>query len=160
MPTTLYTSFPSTIMNSFQTLDDFLILHPIAIFACIVTYYIIGMVWYGFLFQKQYVRLHNINPNTVTKEHMKDGMRKGSLASFLTGLTFAVTLAVGMQYIDATDLKSLLTLSTVLWFAFTALPFAQTNAYLRKSFKLTLIDAGYILVSLWAMSIILFMSVQ
>lgn len=117
------------------------------------------MIWYGFLFQKQYVRLNNIDPSKVTKEQMTDGMRKGTLASFVTGLALALVLGVGIQEMGSTDWKDIFHFTTILWFAFTALPFAQNNAYLRKSFKLTLIDSGYILVSLWTMSLILYKAI-
>ena len=146
-------------ISNHHMFSDLLTNHPIAILSCIIVYYMIGMVWYGFLFQKQYTRFNNIDPNTVTKENMIDGMRKGSLASFVTGLALALVLGVGIQQMGSVDWKDLFLFTTILWLTFTALPFAQTNAYLRKSFKLTLIDAGYMLVSVWAMTLILYKTI-
>lgn len=149
-------------MIHLQKLGEFVTAHPLAILLSVVVYFMIGMVWYGPLFSKQWTSMNGLTPEMIKntpKEKMMRGMIMGFGSSFLTGFVIAVVLGRGMQLLDMSHWSYPLIIATILWFPFTALPFAQNYAYLQKPFKLLCIDAGYMLVGMWAMSLILYKSV-
>lgn len=149
-------------MIHLQKLGEFVTGHPLAILLCVVVYFVIGMIWYGPLFSKQWASMNGITPEMMAsapKDKMMRGMMTGMVASIVTGFVITVVLGRGMQLLDMSSPTYPLIIATILWLPFTALPFAQTYAYLQKPFKLLCIDAGYMLVAMWAVSFILYKTV-
>lgn len=141
-------------MVHLQALWQFVATHPLALLVSVVVYNVIGMVWYGPLFSKPWTRMNGIDLSKKNPD--MSGMRNGMIMSVITGFVIATVLGRGMQLLDMSSPAYPLIIATILWFPFTALPFAQNYAYLQKPFKLFLIDAGYMLVSMWAISLVLY----
>jgi hypothetical protein len=146
-------------MIHLQMLGKFIVSHPVAILLCVITYLIIGTVWYGPLFSKAWTKMNGIDITTKKKEDMMRGMIEGMVMSIITGFVITVVLGRGMEILLIQNWMQPMIIATILWLPFTALPFAQNYAYLQKPKKLLLIDAGYMLISLWAMSLILYKTV-
>ena len=144
-------------MTHLQALGAFIIQHPLAIVVCMVAYMIIGSVWYGPLFMKPWARLTGMDK--MDKAEMQKAMVPAMVTSLATAFVMAVVLGRGMQILAIQSWVDPLVICVVLWFPFTAMVMAQNYAYTRKSVQLLLIDAGYILVSMFAISLILFKTV-
>ncbi len=149
-------------MIHLQKLGEFVAGNPFAILLCVVAYFFIGMIWYGPLFSKAWTSMNGMTPEMIAstpKDKMMRGMMTGMASSILTGFVITVVLGRGMQLLDMSHWSYPLIITTILWLPFTALPFAQNYAYLQKPLKLWLIDAGYMLVGMWAISLILYKTV-
>lgn len=144
-------------MIHIQALGMFIVQHPLALLLCVIAYMIIGSVWYGPLFMKPWVRMSGLE--TMNQDAKKKAMVMGMTMSLVTGFVIAVVLGRGIQILDMSSVMYPLVIATILWIPFTALPMAQGYAYTRKPFALFCIDAGYLLVSMWAMSLILYKTV-
>lgn len=144
-------------MIHLQALGAFIVEHPLAIIVCMVAYMIIGSVWYGPLFMKPWARLSGMDK--VDKAELQKAMVPAMLTSLATAFVMTVVLGRGMQILLVQNWIDPLVICVILWFPFTAMTMAQNYAYTRKSFQLLAIDAGYILVSMFAISMILFKTV-
>lgn len=141
-------------MVHLQALGTFVASNILALLLCVFVYMLIGAVWYGFLFMKAWLRLSGADK--LTDAEKKKTMIHGMATSIITGLVIAIVLGRGMQILDMSSVAYPLVIATILWLPFTALPMAQCAAHAHKPFKLLAIDAGYMLVSLWAMSLVLY----
>ncbi len=128
--------------------------NPLAILLCVVAYMALGMVWYGMLFMKPWAAMTGMDKQDPVA--MKKAMAPTMLVSVATGFVLAVVLGRGLQLVAVTSWLDPLLIATVLWFPFTCMTMAQTYAYTFKPFKLLAIDAGYLLVSMWVMALILY----
>lgn len=129
----------------------------LALLLCVFVYMLIGTLWYGFLFMKAWSKLSGAD--TLTDAEKKKTMINGFTTSIITGFVLATVLGRGMQILDMSSPLYPVIIATVLWLPFTALPMAQCAAHAHKPLKLLLIDAGYMLVSLWAVSLVLYTTV-
>ncbi len=127
--------------------------HPLAILLCIVAYMLIGSVWYGPLFMKSWAKLTGVDK--LRKEDMQKAMMPAMLMSIATAFVQSTVLGRMLQMQSYGQWYHPMLLATLLWFAFTFMVLAQNYAYTNKSWKLTAIDGGYMLVSAWVMSLIL-----
>jgi hypothetical protein len=141
-------------MIHLQMLWAFVTNHPVALLLCVVVYMAIGSVWYGPLFSKKWAALTGMDK--VSKEDMKKAMGPAMASSLITAFVQATVMGRGLEILDMSSWTYPLIIATILWLPFTALPMAQNYAYTRKSSALLFIDAGYMLVSMWAMSMILY----
>jgi hypothetical protein len=141
-------------MIHLQALGTFIVGHPLALLLCVVVYMAIGALWYGPLFMKPWAALTGMDK--MSKAKMKSAMVPAMVTSVLTGFVQAVVLGRGMEILDIQQWYYPLIIATILWFPFTFMVMAQGYAYTMKSWKLLLIDSGYMLVSLWAMALILY----
>jgi hypothetical protein len=145
-------------MIHLQALGSFIISHPLALLACIVAYMAIGAMWYGPLFKKPWARMTGMD--MVPKEQMKKAMVPAMTASIITAFVQASVLGRGMEIFRMESWVHPVVIATILWFPFTFMVLAQNYAYTQKSWKLTLIDAGYMLVSGWVMALIMYVMVK
>ncbi len=144
-------------MAHLQALGAFVTSNVLALLLCVFVYMAIGALWYGFLFMKAWSRLSGAD--TLTDEQKKKTMIYGMTASIITGFVISVVLGRSMQLLDMSSPAYPLVIATIFWLPFTALPMAQCTAHAHKPLKLLFIDAGYMLVSLWAMSLVLYATV-
>ncbi|HEV7121697.1 MAG TPA: DUF1761 domain-containing protein [Candidatus Paceibacterota bacterium] len=134
----------------------------IAVIVAAVLTMVLGYIWYGPLFGKMWMRLMG-----VTQETMKAGNKGGAMAKmyilmFIGALLMAYMLAHVLVYATAYanapgGLDSGVMAGFWVWLGFAApitLNYALTS---NKSWKLWLINAGYYLVSLLMMGIVLAM---
>lgn len=136
-------------------LKTFLYQYPLAVLASVAVYMAIGGLWYGPLLGKIWMKLAGVDG--IPMEAMKKRMIAGMATSIVTGLVLSVVLGRGMQILDMSHPAYPLIIATILWLPFTALPIAQVHMYSHKSPLLVLIDTGYMLISLWGISFVMYM---
>lgn len=144
-------------MIHLQAIGAFIASNILALLLCVFVYMLIGALWYGFLFMKAWSKLSGAD--MLTDEQKKKTMINGMMTSIITGFVLAAVLGRGMQILDMSSPLYPVIIATVIWLPFTALPMAQCTAHAHKPLKLLLIDAGYMLVSLWALSLVLYKTV-
>jgi hypothetical protein len=116
-------------------------LHWLHILVATVAYFAIGAIWYSFLFQKQWIRHHNIDMNNPEG---KKGVGIIMLTSFIWTFITVTALAVLIDKL-LTDggILSAVKIGLATGVCFSALAVSTTYLYLKKSLALHLIDGGY-----------------
>lgn len=140
-------------MIHFQMLGEFITERPGAILLSLVVYMIIGNVWYGPIFGKAWRHMNNIH---VKGKPTMRSMAPAMATSLLTAFVQAVVLGRGMQILAIQSWVDPIIIATILWFPFTAMTMATSYAYLKKPFKLLLIDSLFVLATLWATSLVIY----
>jgi hypothetical protein len=127
----------------------------LAIIVAAVVYFALGSLWFSVLFGKQWMALNNIpEPTPEKREEMKSMMLSLMLKTFVMG--FVVALAVGVLvsalsiHNSVPGIKLGLLLSAV-----GVIPLVMADMYLMKAMKLWFIDAGYHVVGIILMSLII-----
>jgi len=131
-------------------------LNYLAVAVCTIIYFAIGAMWFSMLFGKPWMEGHNITMPTDAEK--KAAMQKEMPKYMFMSLLFSLIGVLALAYMETamythdwmTGCKAGLVAST-----FVIVMVAQSHMYLRKSFKLFLIDAGYHVVSLIITGIIL-----
>ncbi|HEV8151128.1 MAG TPA: DUF1761 domain-containing protein [Gemmatimonadales bacterium] len=126
----------------------------LAVLVAALASFVLGALWYSpALFARQWVAAHSYTPEKI--QAMKRGMARTYLLSFVCFLVTAWVLAV---FIDRMALLSWLggaKLGALAWFGFAATIGLTANLYSDKPLLAWIIDAGYQLVYLVGMGIIL-----
>lgn len=127
----------------------------LAVLVAAVVSFAIGHLWYSpVLFGKQWMAEMGKTPEEMERS-MKDGMGRilglGFAVSFVTAYALAVLISLATISAPADGIK----LAFVVWFGFVATLHYQGILYGEKSKHLFLIQAGYDLVALLAMGLIL-----
>ena len=106
-----------------------------------IAYFAIGAIWYSFLFQKQWIRYHNIDMNNPEG---KKGVGLIMLTSFIWTLitVTAQAVLVSKMSIDG-GILSAVKIGLTTGVCFSALAISTTYLYLKKPLGLHLIDGGY-----------------
>jgi hypothetical protein len=126
----------------------------LAIIVAAIAYFALGSIWFAVLFGKQWMALNNIpEPTPESKEQMKKLMVPMMLKSLVMSLVLAFTIsllgtAIGIHNC-VPGIKLGLALSAV-----GVIPLIMADMYLMKPLKLWFIDAGYHVVGIVLMSII------
>lgn len=129
--------------------------HVLAILACIILSYIVGSVWHGPLFGKQWMAYNKITP--PKKGEMKFSMMvPGLVASFFHMLVLSTVMGRTFQLVALTNVLQALLIAFILWLAFTGLAFGNSYAWEGKSKGHWAISAGYYLVMMLASAAILY----
>ncbi len=144
-------------MVHLQALGSFIVSHPFALVACMIAFMVIGFLWYGMIFMKPWAKMTGMDK--LSDAAKKKMMLPTMLVSLATAFVQATVMGRTFQILDMSHWAYPLIIATVLWFPFTFMVLWQTYAYTNKSWKLLLIDSGYMLVSMWAMSAILYFAI-
>lgn len=124
-----------------------------AIALCVIAYMIIGMFWYSpFLFGSKWAAITKKGPENTDKERMNLLYGLSALGALLT----AVVLNYIMSEVDIINLQQSLFLGCMLWLGFAFPQTLSNNLFQGKPKLLTIIDSGYSLASILAMSTILY----
>ena len=127
----------------------------LAIIVAAIAYYALGSLWFSVLFGKQWMALNGIpEPTPDKKEEMKKLMMPMLLKSLMMSLVMAfviglMSMSIGIHHCVA-GIKLGLALSAI-----GIIPLIMADMYLMKPLKLWFIDAGYHVVGITLMSIIL-----
>jgi hypothetical protein len=118
-----------------------------------IAYFVVGAIWYSFLFQKQWVRYHNIDMNNP------EG-KKGVGVIMLLAFIWTVVIVTGLAIlIFKTPLlggtRSAVKLGLTTGVCFSAMTISMTYLYLKKPAGLHLIDGLYHVVGQIVAAIIL-----
>ncbi len=140
-------------MIHLQMLGEFIVEHPVAILGCIAANMIIGNVWYGPIFGKAWRHFNGIHH---TGKPTMQTMLPAMLVSIFTAFVQALVIGRSMQILAIGSWVDPIVITLVLWVPFTLLTFATNYAYLKKPFTLLMIDTGFVLISLWATSLVIY----
>jgi Protein of unknown function (DUF1761) len=117
-----------------------LTINLLAIVSSTLALFILGIIWYGFLFQKSWNAAHG-----WTKDQLQAIAHRSPLIMSLSiGANFILSaiLDLLLSFGHITEISTVLLLSAGLWLAFPASIYAVLYAISGKPFKLFLIDAG------------------
>lgn len=129
--------------------------HIPGILLAILATYAIGFAWHGPLFGRQWVALNNLTP--PKKEDMRFSlMLPGLSANFVMVFVQAAVLGRALELLRLAGIGDALIIAVILWLPFTALTIVNSYAWLGKSWRLMVLDAGYNLASLLAVAAVLY----
>jgi Protein of unknown function (DUF1761) len=129
--------------------------HVAGIILAILVSYVIGFVWHGPLFGKQWMTLNKIP--MPKKEDMKFSMMLPGLSANLV-MVFVQSAVLGraFQLVSLANIGEALIIATIIWLPFSALLLVNIYAWGGKPVKLMLLDCGHALVSMWAIAAVLY----
>ncbi len=113
---------------------------------------IIGFLWYGPLFSKPWMKLVGLTPEKISEQSDKMGMNY--LTSFVLALVSAAVFQTIYMSFNPADIVESITLAFLVWFGFVFAVVINQSMFVKKPFKLILIDSGYNLVSLTVWSVL------
>ncbi len=120
-------------------------INPIAIALCAVAAFIVGFVWYSFLFKAQWIAGHAFTQEQL--DHMGSTAPIIPMAlSFIGYLITATALSLILAYCRVTDLKSALLITAIIWVGFPGMMMLTSMLYAGGSLSVFLVDGGYQLV--------------
>lgn len=131
--------------------------HIVGILLAIIASYVVGFTWHGPLFGRQWMKLNKLPQ--PKKEDMKFSMMlPGLSANFV--LVFVQSAVIGrtFQILEMPSILHAFIIATIFWLPFTGLTILNSNAWLGKSIKVTILDAAYYLASLWAIAAVLYVT--
>jgi len=126
----------------------------LAIFVASIAATIVGALWYGPLFGKSWVALSGMSKKDLDKIKKK-GRGKIYFINFIATLVTVWVLAELFLLLSVNTIEGALTAGALLWLGFPAMMISAGVLWENDPFNLYLINAGYWLVSLEIMSIIL-----
>ncbi len=129
---------------------NFSLIQPLPIGVAVVSYMFLGFLWYTPFFGKQWLKLTGLDAKL--KDEKAPNMAWCLLLSLITGMAMASVLSMA---IASYSLTKSLEIAFILWAAFCGLNSATNHAYGNRPFALWAIEAGYPLVSLLMMAVII-----
>lgn len=127
----------------------------LAIIVAAIAYFVLGSVWFSLLFGKQWMALNNIpEPTPEKKEEMKSLMLPMMIQSLVMGLVIAVVIGILSSALSINQCVPGIKLGLALS-AIGIIPLIMADMYLMKPLKLWFIDAGYHILGITLMSIII-----
>jgi len=118
-----------------------------------VAYMIIGTFWYsGAFLGKVWQKLVKLDFDKMDREKMTAAFVSSAAAAFV----MASVLNYLMVEFEVSTIVQAVILGGMLWLGFSGTSIFVNNMYQQKPMLLTLVDGGYQLVSLLAMSVILY----
>ena len=125
----------------------------LAVVAAALATFVVGALWYGPLFGKKWMQLHGYTPEQLAE--MQKGMGKTYGLSLVAYLVMAVVLSILVSYTGVANAGEGAWLGFLCWVGFAATIGLTANLFSDKSFGTYVLDAGYQLVYLVLMSVIL-----
>lgn len=126
----------------------------VAVLVAAIAHMVVGFIWYGPLFGKQWMKLTGLTDKDVAKAK-KEGMMKTFALSFVSGLVTAYVLAYTIAYAQIQSAMLAMQVGFWLWLGFAAAVQLPNYLYERKSMKHYAITVGFELVYVLVMAAIL-----
>jgi hypothetical protein len=121
--------------------DTFSQLNWLAILVAGLAYFMLGAIWYSFLFQKPWIRLAGVNPNAPDA---KKGVAAIMFTSFLLMLVAAIGIALFLsKVVPSAGIMSGIKTGLVAGICFSATGMSISYVYEKRPLGLHLINAGY-----------------
>lgn len=118
------------------------------IMACVILYLVLGTLWYGPLFGKQWKKAMGWDPNVKPAPEMKKRMWKSMLVTAITAFLMAWVMAYFVEYTLATTWWEGAYTAFWVWVGFQLTLIVQSVIYDKKSLKASVIEAAFQLVAL------------
>ena len=126
----------------------------LAVLAAAIAAIVLGFLWYGPLFGKQWIKLMNFDKKKRSEMKNK-GMGKTYVIMVVGTLVTSYVLAHFVDYLDATNVAGALTAAFWIWLGFVATVILGGVLWEGKPWKLYFLNAAYYLVNLAVMASIL-----
>lgn len=126
----------------------------VAVLIATIANMVIGMLWYGPLFGKQWLELMRIDPKKQM-EKMKSKIPLSMLGAFIAALVMSYILSYSVDYAEAKSAIDGAVHSFWVWLGFIATVTLGSVLWEGKPVKLYLLNAAYHLVTLVVMGVIL-----
>ena len=130
----------------------------LAVLVAAIASMVIGSLWYGPLFGKQWMAWSGMSPADLESAKQK-GMAKSYAIMFVGSLVMAYVLAHALvfasAYLEAEGVSAGLTVGIWNWLGFVAPVTLGTVLWEGKPWKLWIINNGYYVVTLLVMGVIL-----
>lgn len=142
-------------MEHLVALAQFAQTHWLPILGCILLAYVVGTLWHGPIFGKQWMKycgMKQPKPEDIKFSMMLPGI----IASFFHMLAMTTVMGRTFELVAIANVWQALLIAFVLWLAFTALAYANSYAWEGKPFGYWCISAGYYLVMMLASAAILY----
>lgn len=125
-------------------------INHLAVWVASAIYFVIGGLWYApFLFGRQWRKLIRISEaDRVADLKTKGGMGMFLGVSFAGGVISLYALACILSAAQITTVANSSLTGLLVGIAFVFVPTTVSNLFGMRSFKLTLIDAGYVVFAL------------
>lgn len=123
----------------------------LAVLVAAVASMIIGFVWYGVLFKNAWIKAMKLKEGELDMERPWVPY----LISFITSTLLAAAFSMIFNVFPVTSLAGAALVALIMWVGFVALVMGRNYAYANKSTKLYAIDAGYVLVEMIAIALII-----
>lgn len=130
----------------------------IAVIASAVVYMAIGFVWYSdALFGKQYRKLMGVKDSDMKPggDFMVKMMLLGTLSAVIMAYVLTHNIVFSGSYLGASGVVLGLMTGFWNWLGYQVVIFVNGYLYEKKSIKLTFINAGYMLLALLVMGVII-----
>lgn len=144
-------------MEHLVALAQFAQTHWLPILGCILLAYVVGTLWHGPIFGKQWMAYNNMKA-PKKGEFKFTMMLPGLIASFFHMLLMTTVMGRTFQLIALASIWQAILIAVILWAAFLGLAFANSYAWEGKPFGYWCISAGYYLVMMVLSAIILFVT--
>jgi len=128
----------------------------LAIGVAAIVYFALGALWFSVLFGKSWMAGHNISPPTTpeAKAQMKKQMPLLMIKTFLMNIVMALVIGIFVHALGSVNCMAGIKLGLALS-VIACIPMVMSHMYTMKSFKLCVIDAGYHVVGVTLMTIII-----
>lgn len=127
----------------------------LAVLVATVASMILGMLWYGPLFMKAWMKEMKLTARDIKKQKKENGMAKPMISMFIMSFVTASVLSAFLIYRGDTSVMAGLTVAFLAWLGFTATVHMSKIIFEKSSFKFFMINAGFDLVMLLAMGAII-----
>lgn len=130
----------------------------LAVFIAAIIAIVLGFLWYGPFFGKQWIKLMGFSKEDIEKGKKQDMMKSYalmSLGSLVMAYVLAHTTEFAMTYTKTYGLTGGIMSGVWTWVGFVAPVKMGDQLWGGKPWKLFLIEAGYYLVSLALMGVVL-----
>lgn len=129
--------------------------HFLVVLLATLASFVVGFLWHGPLFGKQWMKYNNIKQ--PKKEDVQFSMMlPGIIASLVMAFVQAALLGRAFQILALSSVFDALLIATLFWLPFTALTIINEYAWAGKSAGHMAYDCAYNLVSLWAIAAVMY----
>ena len=128
--------------------------NPLAIFVAAVLAFVLGGIYYGPLFGRTWERVNGYDRSEAELQRVRAAAPKAYVVSFVSFLVMSAALTVLADYIVLSSPAQALKLAILAFVGFVAPVGWIATAYAGRPWRAWLLDAGYQLLYLLAMSLV------
>lgn len=125
----------------------------LAVFVAAVAAFVIGFLWHGPLFGKQWMALSNITEKDI-KEAQQQSMAPYMVVAFVQQVVKAFVVAMFSSMLGIMDVVGALQLAFWIWLGFIAMTLLDGVLWEKRTVPLYLFNIGYHLVALVVIALI------
>lgn len=124
----------------------------LAVIVAGIAYFILGAIWYSFIFKNAWIRLSGVNMNDP---NIKKGVAQTMFASLILMIIASLGIAILLRYFQPHTLQLGIKLGLLVGICFSATSVSISYLYEKKPFGLHLINGGYNVVGCIVAAIVL-----